>query len=434
VRRRVLLAIVAVAALAVTLFGIPLAVAVRRLERTRALLYLGREAAPLADHAERSPTLRLPAGSLAPRQARIGLYDERGRRIDGEGPEAGEPIVLAAIGSGRVVDGAEGDLLLVAEPVVVDGQVRGAVRAEETTDVADDRTVAIWAAMGGLGGAVVLAALAMAWWQSRRITRPLVGLAETATRLGGGDFTIRTARSGMRELDQLADALDATAGRLDDLLIRERAFSADASHQLRTHLTGLRLVLEEATMDGPQRDSALRVAGDVVDHLETTVVDLLALARDTADRKSPLQLDLLVEELTAAWQPRLAAAGRHLVIAVEADLPPVRASAAAVRQILDVLVANAIEHGAGSVTLRARSSGTGLSLDVADEGSTTIHDREAIFTRRPNAVPADGAAGARGIGLSLARSLAGAEGGLLFLRHQGPCPCFSLLLPATAPS
>jgi len=180
--------------------------------------------------------------------------------------------------------------------VVADGRVRGAVRVEEQTDVADDRTVAIWAAMGGLGGAVVLAALAIAWWQSRRITRPLIGLAETATRLGGGDFTIRTARSGMRELDQLADALDATANRLDDLLIRERAFSADASHQLRTHLTGLRLVLEEATTDGPPRDEALRVAGEVVDHLEATVDDLLALARDTADRKSPLQLEGLLHE------------------------------------------------------------------------------------------------------------------------------------------
>lgn len=428
-----LLAIVAVAALAITLFGAPLAVAVRRLERARALLYLGREAVPVADHAERAPTLRLPAGSLAPRRARIGLYDEGGRRIDGEGPQAGDPIVLAAIRSGRVVDGASGDQLLVAAPVVTDGRVRGAVRAEEATDVADDRTVAIWAAMGGLGGAVVLAALGMARWQARRITRPLVGLADAATRLGGGDFTIRTARSGMRELDQLADALDATASRLDELLVRERAFSADASHQLRTHLTGLRLVLEEAMADGPQREDALRTATEVVDHLETTVVDLLALARDTADRKLLLQLDVLVEELTAAWQPRLAAAGRHLVVAVDADLPPVRASAAAVRQILDVLVANAFEHGAGAVTLSARSSGTGLSLDVADEGSTTIADREAIFARRPSAPPVDGGAASRGIGLSLARSLASAEGGRLFLRHQGPGPCFSLLLPATAP-
>jgi len=431
VRKRVLLAIVAVAALAVTLFGVPLAVAVRRLDRAQALLYLGREAAPLASETERSPRLHLPPLDRVPRRARIGLYDERGRRIDGDGPDFGEPIVLAAI---RNVDGRSGDLLLVAEPVVAEGRVVGAVRAVEKTDVADDRTLVTWAAMAGLGAAVVLAAVVMASWQSRRITRPLVGLAEAATRLGGGDFTIRTARSGMRELDQLAFALDATATRLDDILIRERAFSADASHQLRTHLTGLRLVLEEATADGPDREDALRVAGDVVDHLEATVDDLLALARDTADRKSPLSLGQLLDELTLAWQPRLAAAGRRLVPAVEPELPPVQASAAAVRQILDVLVANAVEHGAGVVTLTARPSGTGLSLDVTDEGTTTIADREAIFARRPSASANDATGGARGIGLALARSLASAEGGRLLLRHAGPGPCFSLLLPAAEPS
>jgi len=432
VRRRVLLAIVAVAALAVTLFGIPLAVAVRRLDRAQALLYLGREAAPLANETVRSPTLRLPPLDRVPRRARIGLYDERGVRVDGDGPDHGEPIVLAAIRAGRVVDGRSGDLLLVAEPVVTGGRVVGAVRAAEKTDVADDRTLLTWSAMVGLGGAVVLASVAMASWQARRITRPLVGLAGTATRLGGGDFTIRTARSGMRELDQLADALDATATRLDEILIRERAFSADASHQLRTHLTGLRLVLDEAS-DGPDREEALRVAGEVVDHLEATVDDLLALARDTADRRLPLLLGPLLDELALAWQPRLAASGRALKRVVDPDLPPVRASAAAVRQILDVLVANAVEHGAGLVTLTARTSGTGLSLDVSDQGTTTIEDREAVFARRPSTTTTGATAVARGIGLALARSLASAEGGRLLLRHTGPGVCFSLLLPAAEP-
>lgn len=432
-RRRVLVAIVAVAVLAVTLFGTPLAVAVRRLDRARALLTLGREAAPLADEAERSPALRLPAGDRLPPKARIGLYNEMGRRIDGEGPVDAEPLVLAAIGAGRVVDGASGDLLLVAEPVVADGRVVGAVRAEEKTDVADDTTLTIWAAMVGLGTAVVLAAVALATWQSRRITRPLVGLAAAATRLGGGDFTIRTGRSGMRELDQLADALDATAARLDDMLIRERSFSADASHQLRTHLTGLRLVLGEAAAGGPLREAALAAANDVVDHLEATVEDLLALARDTADRQSPLAVGRLLDELTLAWEPRLAKGGRRLVSAVDPDLPPVRASGAAVRQILDVLVANAVEHGTGVVTMTARASGTGLSLDVADEGTSIILDREAVFARRPDSTTT-GARGGRGIGLALARSLASAEGGRLLLRHPGPGPCFSLLLPAADPS
>lgn len=428
-RRQVLIAIVAVASLAVLLFGAPLAVAVRRLDRTSALLALGRQAAPLVDELERSPALRLPARDQVPEQARVGLYDQLGHRVDGDGPEVAEPLVLAALRRGRVVDGASGDLLLVAEPVTSGGKVVGAIRAEEKTDVADDTTMAIWAAMVGLGIAVVLAAVAMATWQSRRITRPLVGLAATATRLGAGDFTIQTARSGMPELDQLADALDATATRLDDLLLRERAFSADASHQLRTHLTGLRLVLDEAATDGPAGQEALGIAGDVVDHLEATVEDLLALARDSADRQSPLAVEQLLDDVTLAWRPRLAKSGRRLVSVIDPELPAVRASAAAVRQILDVLMANAVEHGGGPVTLAARASGTGLSLDVSDEGTTAIVDNEAIFARRPSRTTSRNDGG-RGIGLALARSLASAEGGRLLLRQTGPGPCFRLLLPA----
>jgi signal transduction histidine kinase len=95
-----------------------------------------------------------------------------------------------------------------------------------------------------------------------------------------------------------------------------------------------------------------------------------------------------------------------------------------VRQVVSVLLDNAVTHGAGTVTLSVRDAGEALALDVGDDGAAPV-DPDAVFRRR-----ADGAQG-HGIGLALARSLAEAEGGRL--RVSRPCPpVFSLLLPAQA--
>jgi len=106
---------------------------------------------------------------------------------------------------------------------------------------------------------------------------------------------------------------------------------------------------------------------------------------------------------------------------VAAELPVSSASQAAVRQVVDVLLDNAVVHGAGTVTLSLRDAGGAVAIDVADEGPGPA-DPEEAFRRR-----GDSAAG-HGIGLALARSLAEAEGGRLRLTRPRP-PVFSLLLP-----
>jgi signal transduction histidine kinase len=210
---------------------------------------------------------------------------------------------------------------------------------------------------------------------------------------------------------------------MGDLLARERAFSADASHQLRTPLTGLRLGLE-AALESPGQDlrAAVTAAITATDRLERTIDDLLTLARDTTRTAEPLRLADLVGELHADWHGLLANTGRPLRITVPSHPPVAVAATAAVRQILTVLLDNATRHGNGAVTVTVRDISEALAIDISDEGPGITGPPEQLFSRRSPRT--DG----HGIGLALARSLAEAEGGRLTLTRSAP-PTFTLLLP-----
>ena len=263
----------------------------------------------------------------------------------------------------------------------------------------------------------------MARRQSQRRAEPLERLAGAAQTLGDGDFTVRAPLAGITEIDAAGAALTRTAERLGDLVGRERAFSADASHQLRTPLTGLRLRLETA-LEGEDLRPAVEAALETADRLERTIDELIALARDSPTARTPVDLPALLAESRASWQDELAAAGRTLRMSAAPDLPGTPASAAATRQILDVLLANAVRHGAGTVTIAVRDADTALAVDVTDEGAGVLTPPDELFRRR-----AEGATG-HGIGLALARALAEAEGGRLILARSGSAPVFTLLLPA----
>lgn len=177
-----------------------------------------------------------------------------------------------------------------------------------------------------------------------------MSVAQAAARLGEGDFSVQAGRSGVAEVDAVASTLDATGARLGQVLARERAFSADASHQLRTALAGLRLRLEAARLlPGADQGQAIADALAEVDRLEGTVEQLLALARDAGVARDRLDLSRVVEAMQQGWHGRLGASGRPLRFQLETELPPVRASEAAVLHVLDVLVGNAAEHGSGTV-------------------------------------------------------------------------------------
>ena len=422
-RHRILVTIVAITTLAVLGFAIPLAVAVADTYWNAARLGLQREAAAATTEIPASFPDNTDPTELPPADegTSLALYGADGRLLSGEGPATADAIVQQAL-AGHAADGRVGDEVVAAVPVATDENVTGAIRAAQPDTDIEARIWRARAVMAALALIVVATAAAIATWQARRLSRPLDHLAVAAQRLGDGDFTVRNEPSGFDEIDAAGLAMDRTAQRLGTLIARERSFSADVSHQLRTPLTSLRLDLENGlATPGVDKTQAIERALDSIDSLEATIEDLIALARDTGHDQDPLDVTAIFAEIDEDWRRPLAEQSRRLNITAPIDLPPLAVSAAAVRQIMAVLLANSAEHGDGTVTVAARPTPTGLIIEVSDEGPGIPGDPETAFLRR-----ADRTSG-RGIGLALARSLAEAEGGgLTYL--NGPEPRFVLLL------
>lgn len=425
-RTRIIGLAVWAAVLAIVLFGIPLAVGVLRyalaqerseLERTANEVAIG----VAADVTPGEQLEGLPDTDTG--SAVVAVYDEHGERIGGAGPVSGDPEVAEAL-DGDVASAGRDGKLIVAVPVTRDGDFIGVARAEVPRSKILEQVAVIWAGMAGLAGIAVGAVWLIARRQARRLARPLEQLAVTAHQLGDGDFSVRARANDIPEIDAVGAALNNTALRLDDMLARERAFSVDASHQLRTPLAGMRLRLE-AALERPDQDlrTAITASLTSADRLEQTIDELLSLARgSSADHERSVDLAQLLGEIERDWSPRLETQGRGIRLTVDPRAPQPRASAAAVRQVLTVLVDNAANHGAGTISVGVREAPDAVAVDVGDDGAGVRQPEPELFARR------SATANGHGIGLALARRLAEAEGGRLQLTRPAP-PIFTLLLP-----
>jgi signal transduction histidine kinase len=162
-----------------------------------------------------------------------------------------------------------------------------------------------------------------------------------------------------------------------------------------------------------------------LDRLDSTITDVIALARDLS-RGASTTVAALLADVQRRWHGALAAENRPLrIVASDAGAPAIAISAAASAQILDVLIDNARVHGRGAVTVAVRRSGVLIAIDVSDEGPDLDVDSHELFQRRELR---DG----HGIGLSFGRRLAEAEDARLVMTNRAP-PTFSLIA-ATGPS
>ena len=145
-----------------------------------------------------------------------------------------EALVLGDTGAEiRYADGAvvqsnpEGDSEVISATIRNEGNV-STVRTFTGVDAIQQRMREPLLVLGGLGLAGLMATWLLAQAEARRLDGPLRDLAQTAERLGSGDFSVTAPRSGIAELDSLATTLDRTASRIDELVRAERSFTVGA--------------------------------------------------------------------------------------------------------------------------------------------------------------------------------------------------------------
>lgn len=352
----------------------------------------------------------------------LGLYDFTGKRVLGSGPASADALVTDAL-RGKSQQGVTGGLIVATVPLTSSERVTGVVRASTPVGTVWQQSAVAWLVLAVASVVALLVGVAAAIGVSRRVIRPITVLATTSARLGAGDFTVRMLPSGIAEIDLAGTSLNVTAQRLGELVRRERELSAQASHQLRTPLAGLYVVLERIQSEVP---SALRPdVDDALERsrsLESTIDEIIALAREPLTGKA-IDASAQLDSAERRWRGTLGAIGRS--ISVEVHLPVARPVVAesALRQVLDVLIDNAVKHGSGRVIIRARDLTGAVAFDVEDEG-TEVPEDDAIFEA------GNSRSGSSGIGLAFARQLAADHGGRLQLSARHPHTRFTAIFPA----
>ncbi|MEL6891975.1 MAG: HAMP domain-containing sensor histidine kinase [Actinomycetota bacterium] len=273
----------------------------------------------------------------------------------------------------------------------------------------DERTL-LFTRLAVIAVFALIAAGLLAAIQARQMARPLERLARSAGRVGDGDFTTPAAASGIAEIDDIARSLRLSAGRVDRMLAAERSFTADATHQLRTGLTGLAIRLELLERhDDPAVADEARAVLEQTHELNATLDELLAVARTgSTGERSDLDLVELVDHHVDDWRSRFEQRRRQIVVTT-GPVTPVRATTGLVGQIVNVLIENSLIHGAGALAILV----SGTSITVEDDGGGIPTAKVATLFERP----ADHHS-PHGRGLALARRLAESDGGRLELTRQ----------------
>ena len=411
-RRRLLFSTVAVAVTAVLLLGLPLTVVLTRLEVNEAGQQLERDAALVAKGMQYRQRAHKPTDPKEIAESLPNRY-----------------VIIRRPGVATITLGPEPPAGNTIKSSATTGEVGVTVEADGS--VTGARLTKALALIGALGLLSIGVAVGLAFLQARRLSMPLVELAEAAERIGSGDGRRVGHRYGVPELDQVAEGLDRSVRRVAELLAAEREFATDASHQLRTPLTALSMRLEEmiAAADDPEvvRDEGAAALAQT--ERLTNVVNQL-LGRTTPNESSmaePTSVDDIIAQQVAEWEPAFRHADRKLEVIGTKGLYAL-ATPGSLAQVIATLVDNALEHGAGTVAIRTWQTPKSVVVEIRDEGRGVPAElAPRIFERNVSGRP-----GGTGLGLALARDMAAADGGHVVLVRPRPA-AFAVFLRRPKP-
>jgi signal transduction histidine kinase len=266
-----------------------------------------------------------------------------------------------------------------------------------------------WLRVSFIGLVVVLVGLGLAWILAGSIARPLEKLGAAAARLGRGDLDSRVEPEGPREIDAVGRSFNRMADALSANLSAQRDFVANASHQLRTPLTGIKLRLEAIRAQGGSAAEEAQKAEGEVDRLSALVDDLLALARASSLEASGEIVDLGDAARAAGrrWAGPAASAGHELEIE-EGARARVWAASDDLAQILDNLIENAIRYSPpGTRIVVSVEDREEPAILIADTGpGIPPEERERVFERFFRGSGGRRSAAGTGLGLAIVAELA----------------------------
>ena len=418
--------------LAIVALGVPLAINLRaRVKaevRTQAQAQADLVAATAADMLGRSgrtelATLaRTAAASVRGRiliTNRIGgvLADSAGSALVGSSYASRPEIQAALVGRQVQVQRSSKtlgqEILATAVPIIRNGRPVGAVRVTQSVVAVNSAVQRAVLGLALLGLVVLALGLLAGAVIADQVGRPIRRLEQVARRVGTGDLLARAKLEGSREQRSLAGSFNHMTDRIAELLREQRDFVADASHQLRTPLTGLRLRLEEAkALDAGPAAGDIDAAIAEVDRLSHTVDELLVLsvAGEHQLARHAVDLDDVAMSAVERWQAHAVASGITLEHRCERGSGSAWVADPDLERALDALVENALRYSPprSMVTI---VSGPGR-IEVRDRGpGISEEERELVFERFRRGEAGRAGPPGSGLGLAIARELARAWGG-----------------------
>ena len=326
---------------------------------------------------------------------------------------ASRPEIAAALGGERAQgerhsDTLGQDLLYTAVPITNNGKVVGAARVTQSLAAVHSRIRRGVLALIAIGAFALLVGLGLAWFLASSLSQPLRNLAATARRFEAGDLEARAEPAGATEQKEVAAAFNDMAERLGVVLAAQREFVANASHQLRTPLTGLRLRIESARLkSGPEAAAELGAAEREVERLARLLTSLLTLARkgDKPAAPRPVSLAQAAERAHERWVATAEEDGRELELVGNGDAT-IAASEEDLAILLDNLIENALRYSPTRVAVDWGRDGGEAWLAVLDEGpGLQAGEERQLFERFARGSAGSGRSGT-GLGLAIVQTLA----------------------------
>lgn len=411
----------------------------------KAVLWMHLRPAPPEPQAERRPPVPFETFSESPtfqglrEREIVRILDAEGNLVASPSGVVEDALPLSATGLQEVqnlrtwweiADGGDGRLLIYNLPVVVEGDAISIVQVARPLAERDRSLAALGTTLGVASVLTILIAFGIGWVMAGVSLRPIHAITRTAQEIGNeSDFSRRVDYNGPNdEIGQLATTFNSMLSRLQEAYQRvnqtlnmQRQFVADVSHELRTPLTTVRgnlaLLRREPPLPEAEQADILADLVDESDRLIRLVNDLLVLARADAGRSLVLeavQLRPIIEEACRQAQKL----DREREIVVEAQEVVALGDKDAIRQVLLILLDNAIKYSQGRITVSSGVAGGQAMIGVEDSGPGMPAEVVGRVFERFYRGEVDPDVPGFGLGLPIAKSLVEEQGGAITIESQ----------------